>query len=177
MIAYMLVSGGVSPFFNRNSVKLERNIVGGNADMEHDSLLGVSVEAKSFIKSLLIVSPTERWSAEQCLKHKWLYSVDLANPHRSEQGRLQTHALRGWLARRRWVKCCSAVRATLRIVRIREEEEDREKGRTVRETLLIFHLIENYGREAACLSVRLLAGGKLLTCKYVEYYMLSLNMI
>jgi serine/threonine protein kinase len=128
VIAYMLVSGGVSPFFNRNSVKLERNIVGGNADMEHDSLLGVSVEAKSFIKSLLIVSPTERWSAEQCLKHKWLYSVDLFNPHRSEQGHLETHALRGWLAKRRWVKCCSAVRATLRIVRIREEEEDKEKG-------------------------------------------------
>ena len=94
--------------------------------MEQDSLLGVSVEAKSFIKSLLIVSPTERWSAEQCLKHKWLYSVDLSNPHRSEQGHLETHALRGWLARRRWVKLCSAVRATLRIVRIREE--DKEKG-------------------------------------------------
>ena len=101
--------------------------MGGNADMEHDSLLGVSVEAKSF-KSLLIVSPTERWSAEQCLKHKWLYLVDLSNPHRSEQGRLETHVLRGWLARRRWVKCCSAMRATLRIVRIREEDKEKGEG-------------------------------------------------
>ena len=52
--------------------------------------------------------------------------VDITNPHRSEQGRLETRALRGWLARRRWVKCCSAVRATLRIARIREVEVDKE---------------------------------------------------
>ena len=71
VIAYMLVSGGVSPFFCRNSVKLEQNILGGNVDMEHSSLMGVSEEAKNFIRSLLIVNPNERGSAEQSLKHKY----------------------------------------------------------------------------------------------------------
>ena len=71
VISYMLVSGGVSPFFHRNSVKLESNILAGNADMEHTALVGVSVEAKNFIRSLLTVSQSERWSARQCLQHKY----------------------------------------------------------------------------------------------------------
>ena len=54
--------------------------------------------------------------------------VDLSNPHKSEQARLETAALRGWLARKRWVKCCSAVRATLRIVKMREGGGDGEGG-------------------------------------------------
>ena len=36
------------------------------------------------------------------------------------------------MARRRWVKCCSAVRATLKIARIREEAVD--KGQIHEET-------------------------------------------
>ena len=117
MITYMLVSGGISPFFHRNSHQLEANIVAGSMNMEHQALHKVTTEAKSFIQSLLVVEPGERWSAKQCLKHKWLYSVDLGNPHRSEERRLETQAMRGFLARGRWARCCSAVRATLRIVR------------------------------------------------------------
>ena len=76
VIAYMLVSGGVSPFFCRNSVKLERNILAGEVNMDHPSLVGVSIEAKSFIKSLLVVSPSDRWSSKQCMNHKYEGTIE-----------------------------------------------------------------------------------------------------
>ena len=70
VIVYMLLSGGVSPFYSRHSVTLEQNIVTANVDMHHASLEQVSVEAKCFIRSLLVVNQPDRLSAKQCLKHK-----------------------------------------------------------------------------------------------------------
>ena len=70
VIVFMLCSGGVSPFYSRNSVQLESNITSGKLDLEHVSLQGATQEGKSFIKNLLVVKPEQRWSASQCLKHK-----------------------------------------------------------------------------------------------------------
>ena len=70
VICYMLLSGGISPFFHKNCVKLEANIMAGVVDLAHASLQEVTQEAKNFTKSLLVVEQTERLSAQDCLQHK-----------------------------------------------------------------------------------------------------------
>ena len=77
VIVFMLTSGGVSPFYCRNSVQLEKNIVSGQVDFNHPELKNVTEEARNFIKCLLVVNTSLRWSASQCLKHK--YDADLYN--------------------------------------------------------------------------------------------------
>ena len=51
---------------------------------------------------------------------RWLYNVDTSEPHISQSTRLETGRLRGWLARRRWVTSCAAVRGVIRISRRQE---------------------------------------------------------
>ena len=53
---------------------------------------------------------------------RWMYNVDAGQPHVSQSTRLETGKLRGWLARRRWVASCAAVRGVLRIARTSQEQ-------------------------------------------------------
>jgi len=117
VIVYMLASGGISPFFSRNSVQLEKNILSGEVNLDHPSLDLVSGDAKKFIRVLLVLDSRARWSARQCRAHKWLYAVDQTDAHLSQSSRLETRELRGFLARRRWVVWCGLVRGAIRISR------------------------------------------------------------
>ena len=52
-----------------------------------------------------------------------MYNVDADHAHTSQSRRLETSRLRGWVARRRWVAWCGAVRGVIRISRLQESEE------------------------------------------------------
>lgn len=116
VVVFMLVTGGFSPFYSRNQYKMQRKILRGNYNIEHESFSGVSRQAKDLVRALLVVDPAARPTALQCLAHSWLEPVSDSDSSVSELRRLETQAMRRWLARRRWTRVCNAVVATLRLV-------------------------------------------------------------
>lgn len=91
-IAFLLVSGGVSPFWagNRSGLwqcndvrdkpflsflpryRTMAKILKCQYTFEMPNFDKISHHAKDFISSLLVLNPEERFSAEQCLNHPWL---------------------------------------------------------------------------------------------------------
>lgn len=118
VIVYMLVSGGVEPFWDGNEFRTVRRTIKGKWNFNHTSFRDVSDGAKSFIEGLLRLSPRDRLSTSQCLGHPWLNEVKILKPLI-----LNTTFMRKYLARRRWHKAIAAVRAVNRIRHFVAESE------------------------------------------------------
>ena len=114
MIIFMLVTGGFSPFYSRNQIKMQKRILRGNFDIEGSEFGRVSKEAKDLVRGLLVVDPTRRKKLEMCEKHAWVAGEE-AEFNENMVRRLETQAMRRWLARRRWVRAVNMVRATIRL--------------------------------------------------------------
>ena len=109
VVVYMMVSGGLEPFWYKNSVCIQRRVVRGEYTFSHRSFSAVSYQAKEFITSLLSSRPGKRMSAREALNHPWLVGKEETTPV------LDTYMMRRYLARRRWIKAIMAVRAVGRI--------------------------------------------------------------
>ena len=64
-------------------------------------------QAKDFISQLLVKSPENRMTADQCLQHPWLVDDKL---YLGILETLETTWMRRCLARRRWYRLLNAVR-------------------------------------------------------------------
>ena len=91
VIAYLLVSGGVSPFFDTSRYKIMTNILHCRYNFHQPNFALLSDEATDFISKLLgeinqttvpcllklalhftVTDPLQRYTASDCLKHPWL---------------------------------------------------------------------------------------------------------
>ena len=107
VIAYQLLSGGVSPFFAVNRFRTMERIVKLDYSLEEGELHRATDRAKDFISRLLLEAPENRMSADQCLKHSWLVDDEL---YLGILETLETTWMRRCLARRRWYRLLNAVR-------------------------------------------------------------------
>jgi len=87
VITYVLLCG-FPPFYGENQKELFENIMRGNYDFPDPEWSGVSEDAKSFIKKMLVVEPDKRYNADQCLKDKWLQ--DLTTDKKKDLKRVET---------------------------------------------------------------------------------------
>jgi len=71
VITYVLLCG-FPPFYGETQKELFENIMKGNYDFPDPEWTGVSEDAKTFIRRMLVVDPEKRLNAEQCLNEKWL---------------------------------------------------------------------------------------------------------
>jgi len=127
VIIFMMVTGGYSPFYSSKKYKMQRMILKGNYNIEQFG--GVSRQAKHLVRDLLLPSPASRPSAQDCLNHPWFAEETgtpgaLSDPEESPVRRLETEAMRRWLARRRWIRACHIVRATIRLNNLSLKEPD-----------------------------------------------------
>ena len=113
VVVFMMVSGGLEPFWYKNSVVTQRRVKRGEFDFNHWAFNKVSPEAKDFISNLLSVRPYKRMTADEALNHPWLQEVVTSTPPV-----LDTCPMRKYLARRRWIKAMTAVRAIGRMRRM-----------------------------------------------------------
>merc|ERR1711892_1292032 len=116
VIIFMLVTGGFSPFYSRNQLKMQKKILRGNYNIEQDQFARVSREEKDMVRALIVVEPSKRMTGKESENHAWLGMAD-RNPNSAitEVRRLETQAMRRWLARRRWTRAFNIVRATIRL--------------------------------------------------------------
>ncbi len=107
VIAYQLLSGGVSPFFAINRFRTMAKVLDCDYSLDRPELAKTSVEAKDFISRLLVTEPGKRLDADQMLQHRWLVDDKL---YLGILETLETTWMRRCLARRRWYRLLNAVR-------------------------------------------------------------------
>merc|ERR1719336_806347 len=112
VIAYLLVSGGVSPFWGGNRYRTMSKTLSCDYTMDLPNFEHISPHGKDFISKLLVLNPKDRLSAEQCLMHPWMTDnrvyVEVLHS-------LQTSWMKGILARRRWHRWYHAITAMNRM--------------------------------------------------------------
>lgn len=118
VIAYLLVSGGVSPFWGGNRYRTMAKTLKCDYTFDLPNFQQISENAKNFISKLLIMESQNRFSALECLSHPWLTDnrvyVDVLHT-------LQTAWMKGILARRRWHRWYHAITAMRRIRKMSAE--------------------------------------------------------
>ena len=72
IIAYMLVTGGKSPFYGGHRFRTIAKILSCQYDLHGPEFNYISREAKDFIQQLLQPQQMHRMNVNQCLKHDWL---------------------------------------------------------------------------------------------------------
>eukprot|EP00771_Trimastix_marina_P004004 gnl/Trimastix_PCT/730.p1 GENE.gnl/Trimastix_PCT/730~~gnl/Trimastix_PCT/730.p1 ORF type:complete len:348 (+),score=75.38 gnl/Trimastix_PCT/730:7-1050(+) len=115
VVLYIILCG-FPPFYdeNDNDAALYAQIQAGRYEFISPYWDGISREAKDLISRLLVVSPTERLTAEQCLAHPWFTTA--AKP--SEPLSMAQANLKRQLARRRFKAAARAAIVAKRMERL-----------------------------------------------------------
>ena len=100
VVAYMLLSGGKSPFYSGSRYRTMARSLSCEYDLTIPELSHTSDQAKDLVRNLLTTEPGHRLSAEQCLAHPFLADETIYIDVLHE---LETTWMRRCLARRRWV--------------------------------------------------------------------------
>ena len=74
VILYVLMVG-YPPFMEDNQKLLFRKIRMGEYQFYEEDWSGVSMQVQDLIQKLLVVDPSERWTAEQALRHEWIVDI------------------------------------------------------------------------------------------------------
>ncbi|KAL2724811.1 putative serine/threonine-protein kinase isoform X1 [Vespula maculifrons] len=78
---YVLLTG-FSPFGGDTDQETFQNISLGEVDFPEELFEEVSAQAKDFVAKLLVLDPSARMTAKQCLRHEWLRGAPTqASPH------------------------------------------------------------------------------------------------
>jgi len=113
VILFMMVSGGLSPFWGGNEYRTQRNVLRAafaNGGFDQEQFNEVSTSAIECISKLLALDPSKRMTAKQCLDSKWLTTTYLDTIKS-----LETALIRKYLARRRWHRWYNAIKAMNRM--------------------------------------------------------------
>ena len=84
IILYILLCG-YPPFNGNSNVEIFHAIQNQNPLFAGEEWDDITNDAKELIKLMLRKNPNERWSAEQCLKHKWFKILDENEKNKNSQ--------------------------------------------------------------------------------------------
>jgi len=115
VVAYMLLSGGKSPFYSGSRYRTMARSLSCEYDLNIPELSHTSEHAKDLVRNLLITDPSERLTAEKCLAHAFLADEDIYVDVLHE---LETTWMRRCLARRRWYRALNALKAMHTMVKL-----------------------------------------------------------
>jgi len=78
VITYVLLAG-FFPFHHNDKDSLKNKIMVADFTFPDPQWTNISDYAKDFIRSLLVLDPTKRFTAEQALNHTWIEGADVEN--------------------------------------------------------------------------------------------------
>jgi len=119
VIMYMMISGGVSPFWSGTEYGTQYHIHRAQlarGGFKHPAFKNVSKSSIDCVSKLLVLEPKSRLTATECLQHKWFGNVS----DQSTLKKLETAWLRKYLARRRWKRWFITIKAINRMIKIGE---------------------------------------------------------
>ncbi|XP_072047598.1 myosin light chain kinase, smooth muscle-like [Amphiura filiformis] len=106
VICYILLSG-LSPFMGDNDAETLSNVTLAEWDFEDEAFDDISDDAKDFIDKLLIKDLEKRKTVDDCLQDKWL----IKDVNKMKACKISKDNFKKFVARRRWQKTATAVRA------------------------------------------------------------------
>eukprot|EP01116_Phalansterium_solitarium_P017025 TRINITY_DN4096_c0_g1_i1.p1 TRINITY_DN4096_c0_g1~~TRINITY_DN4096_c0_g1_i1.p1 ORF type:complete len:238 (+),score=53.50 TRINITY_DN4096_c0_g1_i1:104-817(+) len=81
VITYVLLCG-FPPFYGERQKDLFENIMAGRYNFPEPEWSANSEEAKDFIRHMLVTDPKKRYTAQQCLDHKWIQMYNSTDSRR-----------------------------------------------------------------------------------------------
>ena len=133
VILYMMISGGISPFWAGTEYRTQYLIHRAQlarGGFKHPNFKHVSTSAIDFVKTLLALDPKSRLSASECLRHEW-FGIFTKSSGLEQLKQLECTLLRKYLARRRWKRWFNTIKAMNRMLRIVESGQSSKKYKTV----------------------------------------------
>jgi len=73
VMAFSILSGH-PPFYGKDEQDLISKILSNNYDYNDDDWKGISVDSKKWIRKLLVLDTSKRFSAQEAIEHTWLSS-------------------------------------------------------------------------------------------------------
>ncbi|CAC5377020.1 MYLK [Mytilus coruscus] len=107
VICYVLLSG-LSPFMGDSDGETLSNVTQGDFDFDDEAFEEISEEARHFIEKCLLKDMRKRITISQCIEHKWLAHSERNS---SKKLRQSLRNLKQFMARRKWQKMGTAIRA------------------------------------------------------------------
>ncbi|KAK3086349.1 hypothetical protein FSP39_017249 [Pinctada imbricata] len=111
VITYILLSGTM-PFDDENKTRLYRLILKAKYSYAGEHWKDVSAQAKDFIDKLLVVSPGDRLSAADALKHQWLISNAASSSNKNLHRTISQNLIHRQSTRANSTKSAKSTRST-----------------------------------------------------------------
>ncbi|XP_022613118.1 death-associated protein kinase 2-like [Seriola dumerili] len=118
VITYILLSG-LSPFQDETDEETLKNIIALNYEFDAQSFSMTSSMAKDFIQKLLLQSPSERMTAEECLLHPWIKPITRKQAANRNRSSINMKNFKKFNARRKWKMSFNMVLMCNRLVQLR----------------------------------------------------------
>ena len=137
VMLFMMVSGGLSPFWAGNDLRTEARVIVGDFRLDLPHFQSVTKEAKDLIAKLILLSPNCRLSALAALRHPWLVpNTEVIKL--SKVIAIDTALMRRFNARRRWTK----LRNVLSVLKWLKPRQDGKLDFDI-EKLVVKHIKRN----------------------------------
>ena len=122
VITYMMITGGISPFWSGNEYGTLHNIRRAKLEgkgFNHQTFESISKSSIELISKLLVLEPESRPTATECLDNECFKT---ASEHTTTK-KLETAWMRKYLIRRRWKRWFITIKAINRMISLGELAE------------------------------------------------------
>uniref|UniRef100_A0A3B3TMD0 non-specific serine/threonine protein kinase n=1 Tax=Poecilia latipinna TaxID=48699 RepID=A0A3B3TMD0_9TELE len=115
----LLRLSGLSPFQGETDEETLKNVIATNYQFNKHYFSMTSSMAKDFIMKLLIKTPNERMTAEECLVHPWIKPITRTQADKRSRSSINMRSFKKFNAKRKWKMSYNMVLMCNRLVSLR----------------------------------------------------------
>lgn len=119
VITYILLSG-LSPFQGHTDQETLKNVVELRYEFEEGPFKTTSDMAKDFIEKLLLHSPGDRMTADECLLHPWIQPITRKQAAKRNRSSINMKNFKKFNAKRKWKLSFHTVLMCTRLLSLRQ---------------------------------------------------------
>lgn len=122
VITYILLSG-LSPFQGYTDEETLKNVIELQYEFEEGPFKTTSDMAKGFIHNLLVLSPGDRMTADECLLHPWIQPITRKQAAKRNRSSINMKNFKKFNARRKWKISLNTVLMCTRLLNLRRRRK------------------------------------------------------
>lgn len=122
VITYILLSG-LSPFQGYTNEETLKNVIELHYEFEEGPFKTTSDMAKDFICKLLVQSPGDRMTADECLLHPWIQPITRKQAAKRNRSSINMKNFKKFNAKRKWKMSLNTVLVCTRLLSLRQRRK------------------------------------------------------